>query len=264
MAHVGLNTESRGIGTRNVGPRTALSSTPVVTPSTLNTGLQGAWNLNEASGNAIDSSGNGLDLTLNGTIGQAAGIAGVGNSRSFSGSAGNYFSHVDTANLQFGSPQPNEWTFAIWVYISDNSIQNSIASKDGATSGHRELLAVYLSAVFRVYVFRATDDPTNANAATFGAVTNNTWHLYLAQYDRTANHLLKISIDGGAFDSFDLGVGNPQTSSTEPFIIGADLYAGSETYFGGRLQRAAKWSRVLSAAEITELYNGGLGKSCPY
>ncbi len=235
------------------------------TPSTLNDGLQGAWNLNEASGNAIDSSGNGLDLTLNGTIGQAAGIGGVGNSRSFSGSAGNYFSHVSTANLTFGSPQPHEWTFAIWVYVSNNAINNAFVSKDAATSGDREFLAIYIgSSPFIVYVFRATDDPTNANASTFGAVTNNTWHLYLAQYDRTANHLLKISIDGGAFDSFDLGVGNPQTSGTAPFIIGADLYSGGEIYFGGRLQRGAKWDRVLTTDEIVELYNSGAGRDAPY
>lgn len=227
--------------------------------STLNTGLVGCWDLGEASGNAIDDSGNGNDLTANNAPGQSTGIGGVGNSRTFNGT-NQFFSHTSNSNLQFGD---TDWSIAIWAYIANNTQEYQLMSKDNSTTGNREFLVYYsgTNGNFRASICAAVDDCINVVASTFGVPTNNTWHMVFVGWNSTANQL-RISIDDGTVNTVDTS--NPQAVGSAIFEIGAREYTGFEQYLSGRLQYAGKWSKLLSGAEITELYNSGAGKSCPY
>ena len=51
-------------------------------------------------------------------------------------------------------------------------------------------------------------------------------------------------------------------STAKPFVIGAD---GDTTarYYNGMIDEVGIWNRILTATEVTELYNSGSGKQYP-
>lgn len=234
------------------------------TSSTLNTGLQGCWNLSEASGSAIDSSVGGNNLTENGgTIGTAAG-PGSNNARVFNGSLSQFLSHADTSALRFGGV--GDWTLNAWVYLSDNTLDGIVIGKDGEASGNREFQFFYTNTSGQRFFdggFTATDNGQAVTANTFGTPANATFYMLTMTWTGTTTKVLSIQVSNGTADTFSVGA-NFQASGTAPFEIGARSYAGAEAFFTGRIALVGKWNRVLDSGEKTYLYNSGNGRQCPY
>ena len=95
----------------------------------------------------------------------------------------------------------------------------------------------------------------DVGATTFGAVSTGTWMLVVAYHD-AASDLLGISVNAGAFDTVATAGGAPAKDG--PFQIGK--LGGRGLYFDGRVAMVGLWkNRVLSADDVTALYNAGAG-----
>jgi hypothetical protein len=75
-------------------------------------------------------------------------------------------------------------------------------------------------------------------------------------HDATGN-TIGISVNAGTVNttSFSGGI----FDGTTAFLIGSRSGA---TYMNGRIDEVGVWKKLLSASELTELYNSGAGKTC--
>ncbi|WP_145040733.1 LamG domain-containing protein [Gimesia chilikensis] len=91
-------------------------------------------------------------------------------------------------------------------------------------------------------------------------MTTGAWQLIVCAYD-SVNNLMKISRNGAAYETAAQSTGAAALSD-------GYLYVGSSTtpdaYYDGELDSLTIWSKALSQAEVTELYNSGSGKFYPF
>lgn len=127
-----------------------------------------------------------------------------------------------------------------------------------AVSSQQEYIILYNNAVdrFRLGVSSTGANFSSIDANTFGAVSTNTWYFVYCCHDSVAN-VLKISVNNGTVDTipYTLGV----KDSTAGFRIG-----GGENglpYADCTVDEIGMWKRDLTAAELTYLYNSGVGRT---
>lgn len=144
--------------------------------------------LEEASGNAIDSSGNSYTFTDTNTVTQTTGATAGYNSRQFTAANSEYFTRAhSTTELTIGD---NEWAMHCWYY-HDGSTNRSILCKSGSTtisttaSRSFAILGNSTALSFRVGEAVAANGDSVANDA--GALSTNSWHSVLCWHDPAAD-----------------------------------------------------------------------------
>jgi hypothetical protein len=230
----------------------------------LRVGLVAYWPLNEnaSSGDvtAVDWTGRGNDLTSNNTVPSVTGK--IGNAREFVAANSEFLSRASNTDLQFGN---GNWSISLWVQPRATGNVSGMFAVGKDASGARELTLGYNantgnnSNQFSVTVF----DTLNGVAVNFTepADTSN------ANFVNLWFHVAVVN-NGGVVTLYRNGVsrasatrpgGATFNASTAAFNIGRRPFLGFENHFTGYVDEVAKWTRALSAAEITRLYNNGNG-----
>lgn len=215
--------------------------------------LIAAWELDEASGNAIDSHST-HDLTeTSGTIAAAAGPGGVGGSRDFEEADTERFQANDHADLSTGDV---DFTLEAWVNLESVDAETFL-SKWTIGGNQREYQLRYDSGEDR---FEFTVSSTGADTVTllaeaFGAVSLGTWYQVIVWHD-SVNDEIGIAINAGTPDTLSHSAG--VFDSTATFAIGGRSSVTSDA-FDGLIAKVRLWKRVLTSQERTDLYNGGTG-----
>ena len=207
------------------------------------------WELEEASGQALDSHGaNDLDLT-GGAIGTATGK--VGNARDFPGTSFDNFNHVDNTDLSTGDI---DFTFAAWVKVDSFAHTQVVACKGGSLGDAAELeYALFLTS--GKFAFQVSDGATvtEVEATTFGAPSTGTWYFVAGWHDAT-NNQIGISVNGTANTaSYSGGV----QDTTQRLRLGGE--ASGSRDFDGLIDEAAFWKRVVGSTDLATIYNSGNG-----
>ncbi len=217
--------------------------------STLLTGLAAHWKLDEASGTRYDSA-QAHHLTTHGNPMQVEGKVG-GYATQFSPSRYDYLSTNSTPALRLNA---TDFTLAGWVFF-DSVDAVSLLGK--WQSGSREYLLACDGTFLALSVSSNGSDLTTLNGSV--SLETATWYHFAAWHDTTLQ-TLNLAIDNGvpASASYASGV----FAADSDFEMGRDAIA--ETYFGGRLNSVSLWKRLLTAAERTQLYNGGNGLAYPF
>jgi hypothetical protein len=223
-------------------------------PSTLSSSLVAFWRLDEVAGVRVDSAGT-SHLTDNNTVTQNAGK--VGAAAQFTAASSEYLSVADNAALSMGNI---EFTVSAWVYLDSKTATRTILSKrvGVGTGGEYSLVYDNSSDRFLFAVFDSTTGINIATANTFGSPSTATWYFIVGKVEAGT---LKVSVNGGAFDSVAKTVTIPDTAA--PFLIGAQQSVPT-LFFDGRIDAVGIWKRALTSAEVTELYNAGAGKEYPF
>lgn len=229
---------------------------PASSSSTLNTSLIAYWKLGEASGTRVDSetTGTAQNLTDNNTVNQTNGI--IGNAAWFINGNNEYLSKTDSADLSTGDI---DYTVAGWVYFDTLTNRRNIFSKWSNAAGNREWYLFY-SVVANRFQYQISSNGTDSvalSATAFGAPSTATWYLVAVCHD-SVNNLMGISINGGAWETQSYA--NGSIDGTASFVIGWN--SADTQYNDGRVDEVGFWKKVLSASEISELYNSGAGKTC--
>lgn len=212
--------------------------------------------LDEASGNATDSLG-ANDLTDNNTVGSDTGIQ--SNCRSFASASSEYFSRADNATLSMGDI---DMSIAGWVYLASKPADEMAwACKGSGGGGEYDLDWLNSSDRFRFRVWGASGfgSAGSVSATTFGAPATSTWYFLVARHAATAN-TISICVNDGTVDSAAHSAGIFDGGNV--FSLGS--FGGVADFANGRIDELGIWKRLLTSAEITELYNGGSGRDYAY
>lgn len=220
------------------------------------------WKLDEFSGGASDS----LGINTLSNVGIATyNVAKIKNGVNLASVSSQYLSITDAS--QVGLDLSSDFSFSSWINATTfpAADENDILSKDNVN-------------VSRSYAFYV-DNASKINAVVFGAGGNGQRNVKtnLAQISTgTTYHVaLTYSLSGNSFvvyvngSSVAVTLSNTGitsiTNSTADFIIGARKNSGTaEKFWNGWIDEVGIWSKVLSTAEITLLYNGGVGLSFPF
>ena len=209
-----------------------------------------------------DFSGQGHDGTLVGMtaaelVRDVPSLVNVGRSISFPG--GTAYATMGNV-LDFESTRP--FSVACWVRTLSNGSM-ALVSKIGGThpvgwelmiasnSGKPELLLQGWSGTATVYLAVRTDT----------AVVNDTsdrWHLIVATYDGSKSAAgIHICIDGSEPTPHTVFTSLGDYSISNPGDFNLAMKSDASTPYTGEMADPAVWDRVLTAAEVTEVYNGG-------
>lgn len=214
------------------------------------TGLISSWELDEASGNAIDAHA-AYDLTeTGGTIDSSGGW------RDFEATDTEYFTIADNPDLSTGNI---DWTISAEVNLESTGAMD-VASKWITTGDQREFRlghGISTANRFQGFVSSAGTSGTVATvtASNFGAPSTGTPYLLILWHD-SVNDLLGIQVNNTTPNTIAHSAG--VFDSTSVFQLGW-IGVGTTTYFDGLMRRVRFWKRVLTPSERLQLYNGGNG-----
>jgi hypothetical protein len=221
-------------------------------------GLAAAYELEEASGTRKDATVRGNDLTDNNTVTQGTGV--VGNCADFelSNTENLSLANANALDLLYGN---QDLSFVIWVNHESLSSFNGIIGVQNATGDNRSWILLYNSTTsrftFTLYPVGSTSGATTVSADNLGAPSTSTWYMIYC-YLINATNELGISVNNGTADTASHS-GGGYAASNGDFLIG-DIDSGG-TPMDGLADQALVFHRVLSADEITWLYNSGSGRS---
>lgn len=222
------------------------------------TSLVSSWELNEASGNALDSHGSNTLTETSGTIGASSGPGGSGGSRDFEAGDTEYFTLADNADLSVGDI---DWTIEVWANFESKNVsgQGVILSKWDAGASQREYQIDYDSGTDRIR-FVVSNNGTSSTthpATTLGSPSTGTWYQIVASHDAASN-LISIQVNNGTANTTSYSLGG--RNGTAAFALGANFTSGApQNHFDGLISKARLWKRLLTSGEITSLYNSGNG-----
>lgn len=213
--------------------------------SSLLTGLQGYWKLDESSGNAADSSGNGRTLTNTGTT--PYGAAKINNGAYFNGADNRRLSFSGSVNWSVGSAY--SWSF--WFLVNalfDFTIFDHVSN--GGSSGR------LIIQVDRAGRLTANVRGSSINITSSALTTNTFYHLVVttsgSNYVFHLNNSNLGNISAGTFNETSniISIG----TRFDSFFLKMD----------GRVDEVGVWNKELTTTEISALYNDGAGLSYPF
>lgn len=222
----------------------------------LSDNLESYWPLDEASGTRADAHGSN-DLTDNNTVGSATGKQ--SNGADFETTSSEYLSLASNSSIQAGDI---DFTFAFWVKFESRVEDAVLISKDvDSPANSRDYTIDYRQVEddIRFYVNGGAGGLVVASNVSF---SDATWYFVVAWHNASAN-TLNLKIDNGSTQSTGTSGTAPEVSGA-PFRIGARAFASFEGFFDGIIDEVGYWKRVLTADEITDLYNSGNGRDYAY
>lgn len=216
-------------------------------PSPLLDGLVAYWAFDEASGaTTADATGNGNTGTLiNGPTRAAGKINGGINFAS-----NQYVNIGNNPALNFFGAMP--FTLAGWGKRTTTAIGVMF---DGITG----------SAGYRVDVGQAFSAPAGAVLVYMGGAWS--WSNSGIFIDTDWHHVAVV-YDGSNLTFYNDGAFDHSSAAAAPTSVSMNRsignIVGTSNPFGGVLDEFGIWGRALDAAEITALYNGGMGLQYPF
>lgn len=211
--------------------------------------FRGYWNLDEASGDAVDATGRGHTLTeTSGTIASAEG------GRDFEWTETEYFTKGSHADYSFGDVA---FTIGAWVKLESQASIGVFVNKNNYGINNREYKLLYNNSTDR-YNFNISPDGKATSVAVannYGAVPDTTQNFVVAWHDPTADKIY-IQVDNGTPDETAHATGC--YSGSAAFSLGCDFNGGAAvSYFDGIMWSAFVYAGVMTADERTAMYNGG-------
>lgn len=217
------------------------------------TGIAAYYKLDDAS----DASGNSHTLTNNNSVAFDAGL--IGNGADF-GSPNSSKSLSAASNLGVDQ-SASAVSISLWVrmgaeissgeqdfaYLADNNANVDLLIGYAYNGGARELL-------FQ----RSRNGLGTVSALASATLGTSAWRHIVLTYDLST---ITGYLDGSSVATLSAsGVGN--SGMAVKFALGNNGASGN--YAGAKVDEVGVWSRVLTSAEVTQLYNGGAGLQYPF
>jgi hypothetical protein len=213
--------------------------------STLLNNLLAYWKLDETSGTRIDSHGSN-NLIDNNTVGSATGK--IGNAASFVAANSEYLS-VNSSQLSFAG----DFTISVWNKPTSvvGTSASYVLSKDDTTN--REYHIQLLSSNYNFQVWNGATKYLMSLPATSGV-----WQHLMMWYDSVAGTLYASVNNGTPATGAVPGI----NTTSAPFLVG--VRGDFKGYYDGLIDEVGIWTRLLTTAERTQLYNSGSGLTYPF
>lgn len=226
----------------------------------LTTDILGYWKLDESSGNAADATGNGNTLTDTNTV--SYGPALIANGLDL-GSSNTNKALIRSAGVGYtGSNNPG--SISLWVKVNSqpgtNVIYTLASMNGGSNPNNTRMMVRYVdnSGTKQVAFIRQSSAFNEGTTYNVTLSTSAFTHVVMTYNGSTilgyVNGVQQASLSsssssGGDSPTFGLGA-NPEDSTQQPSSVWID--------------EVGTWSRELTSAEVTQLYNGGVGVTYPF
>jgi hypothetical protein len=225
---------------------------PSIASAALTDNLAGYWKLDESSGNASDSSGNATALTNTGTLTYTAAKINNGTNHD---TTSKYLSVADPAPLRITSD------FSICLWMNRSGTGYFVSKYDAGGANNRNYLFGYggdsgAEGLFLYVSSNNTDLTVKGSGVTIGT---GAFHYVCVVYTAAAGSA-DFYVDGAQSGTTQTGYPTSVFNSAAPFGIGVFFSSGTPFGFPNAvLDEIGVWSRALSGAEISTLYNGSAG-----
>jgi hypothetical protein len=211
--------------------------------------LVAVWELDEASGNAIDVHGPHDAAETDGTIGAASGPSGLSGARDLEAGDTEWFAVADHDDL---SGADVDWAVCGWFYI-ESAGTRVVVSKWLTTGNQREFQVLTISGILRFTVSGNGTAATSVDDTT--SLSTATWYWFCCWHDAAAN-TINIQVNNGTPVSIAHSTGT--LNGTGNFVLGAQSAGGSP--WDGLLAQIAYWKgRYPTSDERAEIYAAGAG-----
>ena len=161
-----------------------------------------------------------------------------------------YLSLTDNSSISVGDI---DFTYAIWIYPTSVVATTRVLGQWASAAGDLSFVLTQLSNALRFTV--SADGSAAVNVDATPTLSANTWYFVVVWHDASAN-TINIQINNGTADSVAHSTG--VRDSSLKFIVGA-RGDGEDQFFGGRIDQAAFFKRVLTSTERGEMYASGYG-----
>lgn len=226
------------------------------------TGLLAYYKFDEASGNIINQSESGVDLgsaadmiITGATFGQT-GI--LDDALSFDGV--NDFGELGTSLSQWDlfHKADQDWSVNFWVnfttLVAEKAFFGNLTTE---TRGIRVILGGTPSTQFLVKLFSTTGTMVNTTVTHGQTLTTGTWTMITLVNDYSlGSNQYTFYINGSSAVSFSRSVAG-STGNTDVSLKTMSLGSAASGFNNALQDELSIWNRLLSASEISDLYNGG-------
>lgn len=233
--------------------------------SRLTNGLVGLWSFNGAdinwtsatAGTATDRSGSGNTGTLTNMSRATSPVIGkVGQALSFDGTD-DYVNIANESNFDF--ERTNTFSASAWIYRNTNDTNDAIITKEDPGSFNFNgwwYYGLIFTDQIRVDIIGASGDTISA-LSTSSSVPTGGWHHVVFTYDGSSTSAgIYIYVDGVDRTGTRSGTLASSILNNQAVRIGDNASSGG-TRFGGKVDEARIYNRVLSASEVKQLYDMG-------
>lgn len=210
------------------------------------------WDMDEASGNVVDEV-SGVTLTDVNTVGTATGL--VNNARLFVRANSEYFEAADSSVL---SKADVDFSFVCWVKATSTGIVQGVFAKNSGAAGNKSYICHINASNKFVWGMSADGSAVTSQISTGDSVTTTGWTMIYCFHD-SVNNLMGLSVNNGTVESRAFTTGG--FVSTEVFRIG---WRDSGNVANAAIDQFAAFDKVLSASDLTYLYNAGAGRAYPF
>lgn len=208
------------------------------------------WSFDETSGTSYaDSSGNGYTGTA-----QGAGVTHVagefGDAANFNGASSSW---IKTPYV--GGFQSSSFTMSAWVDVSASAI-NTIFSDWSSPFSFRLYVDTDSKLTLQMRNTSGTDIFTDGLAKSTTTISNNTWHMVTAAWDRTSSSTGTVTfyIDGVAAGSVNSSSANINVMNLTGHNYGIGLKQDGANRFNGSIDELWVLNSALSATQVNSLY----------
>ena len=224
------------------------------------------WSFNEASGTRVASiTTPGNDLSDNNTVTQAtyASPPGLSPAAQFTAATAEWLSLADNGNFDFTTLM----TVALWLYLDSNPGYMGIVTKWDFQTDGCWILQTESTPKLSIAVADAAADGGGNNGAGGTTLSTGTWYHVVFVYDGTQTgnaNRAKVYLNAAQETlTFSGTIAASLLNSAAALRFGR--WGGTLTrHWSGRQDEGSLSSKAWTAAEITDHYNGGTGKSYPY
>lgn len=222
--------------------------------SSLYTSLISYWKLGEATGAARADSFGTNTLTNNNNVSQVTGVGGAGLASGFASASSQYLSIASNATLQMGAGV--RMSVAGWLNMTTNANGTPLSKWTAAGNNKEYQVFVTTGGTKAQLSVSSAGTVSNASVTNGTAIVPGTWYFIWAYYDG-ANIGISVNNNTPVTAAFSADI----FSGTSQFAFG-EQNLGS--FLNGSLEAWGLWKRVLTAAEVTALYNGGVVLPYPW
>ncbi|MEK9206848.1 MAG: LamG-like jellyroll fold domain-containing protein [Patescibacteria group bacterium] len=226
----------------------AYSAGTVTTGNSIKAQMVSYWKFDESSGDAADSHGTNT-LVNNGAIPYVAGK--LNNGADIEASSSQYFSAVDSTSLDI----VGDLSFAARIKIESATDTMDLASKWNDAGNQRSWI-FRVNAASNTLVFIASDtgvDPTVSVSSVAWTPGLATWYHLAVTYSTSGQ--VKFYVNGSQQGTTQTGARTSLFNSSAPFKISGRN--ATIEFFDGIVDEAALWSREITVAEVSLMYNSG-------
>ncbi len=211
------------------------------------------WSFDSSNSNDSVGSNNGTDTNVVYSAGKISN-AWVGDNTSYS-------AITDAASLK----PAGKYSINFWMKTTTTDLDTLFCSQNYLAGPDRFYgFSALLNGSGGIYFTHAFGTATNnALSSVSTSLNDNTYHMVTMIYDQAKMY---IYVDGGSDTNQNMTSNATYDTNNYPYI-GARFLDGIgaiDTKYTGAVDEIGFWSRDLSSAEVTSLYNGGAGFAYPF